>query len=118
MDLLSIIRTIWRHKIAIIPAILITVIGVAYVAVVKPPEYEATATVVLIAPPPPPSPEQIAADPKLAKVNSNNPYVDFGDLSIVSDVVLSVVNYNASQQTLLSEGVDARSQAERRHYSG
>jgi capsular polysaccharide biosynthesis protein len=111
MDLISIARTIFRHKLAVIPAIIITALGIFYVIAIKPPEYQATATIVLISPPTPPSTEQIAADPKLAKINANNPYVDYGDLSIVADVVLSVVDSDASQQTLLSEGVDARSSA-------
>ena len=111
MDLISIARTIFRHKLAMIPAVIITALGIFYVIAIKPPEYQAMATIVLISPPAPPSPVQIAADPKLAKINANNPYVDYGDLSIVSDVVLSVVDSDASQQTLLGEGVDARSSA-------
>ena len=43
MDLLSISRTVWRHKLATIPVLLIMLVGMAYVLGVKaPPLYGMT----------------------------------------------------------------------------
>ena len=53
MDLISIARTIFRHKLAMIPAVIITALGIFYVIAIKPPEYQAMATIVLISPPAP-----------------------------------------------------------------
>ena len=55
MDLLSIPRAIWRQKLATIPVILLTVLGVFYVVAVKPPVYQATASFLLVNPSAPPT---------------------------------------------------------------
>lgn len=110
MDLLSIVQTVWRHKLAAIPVILLTVIAAFYVAEVKPPAYDASSSVLLLSPPGAPTAAQIAAHPKLAKVNANNPYVDFGDLSVVADAVLNVVTSDSAAQALVQSGADPRYQ--------
>jgi hypothetical protein len=97
MDLLSIVGTIWRHKLATIPVILLTALGVFYVLAIKPPVYKASSSVLLVYPPDPPTAAQIAADPKLAKINTNNPYTGLGSLSAVGDVVISVVTADSAQ---------------------
>jgi capsular polysaccharide biosynthesis protein len=107
MDLLSIVQTLWRRKLFAIPVILLTLIGGIYVIKVKPPVYESSASVLLITPNPP-TPAQIAADPKLRKINTNNPYIDYGDLQIVGDAVIELVTSDAAQPALISAGVDPR----------
>jgi hypothetical protein len=110
MDLLSIIQAIWRHRYAALPVILLTGLGVFYVVAVKPPVYQASASFLLLAPPGPPTPQQIAADPKLGKVNANNPYVDLG-LPVAADAVLNVVTDNTTALALDNEGVNPDYQA-------
>jgi capsular polysaccharide biosynthesis protein len=106
MDLISIAAAIWRHKLALLPVILIVLAGMFYVLKVKPPEYQASESILLINPPGPPTAAQIARDPKLAKISSANPYTYYGDLDIVADSVMSVVT--ASSNQLVSEGADPR----------
>lgn len=110
MDLLSIIRAVWRHKLATIPVILLTAAGMFYVLAVKPPVYEATASFLLLSPPAAPTPAQVAKDPKLSNINANNPYVDLGNLSVVADAVLHVVSAQSSQEALVQAGADPRYQ--------
>jgi capsular polysaccharide biosynthesis protein len=110
MDLLSIVRTIWRHKIAATPVILIAAIGAFYVFAIKHPQYQASASVVLLSAPTPPTQGQIAADPKLGKINANNPYASYGDLTAVADIVISLVTSSSSQQALVQAGADPRYQ--------
>jgi hypothetical protein len=108
MDLFSIVQTIWRHKIAVLPVIAITVAGVFYVAAVKKPVYQTTASFALISPPPPPTLQQVQKDPALGRVNSNNPFVNYGSLSIVADLLAQVVSANTARAALVKQGADAR----------
>ena len=112
MDLLSIVQAIWRNKLAAIPVILITAIGVFYVLEIKHPEYQASSSIVIVSAPTPPTSEQIAANPKLGKINYNNPYANFGDLTVVADVVSSIVTSSSSQQALVKAGANPRYEVE------
>lgn len=111
MDVVSIVATIWRHRLAAIPVIVLTLVAAFYVLEVKAPTYQASASVLLVEPPTAPSAGQIAADPALGKENTSNPYVSYGDLSVVADVVISQVTSPAGQQALVREGADPRYQA-------
>jgi capsular polysaccharide biosynthesis protein len=106
MDLLSIIGIVWRHKLAAIPVVLFTILGAFYVIAIKAPVYQASSSLLLLSPPGPPSAAQIAANHKLAKINSNNPYVSFGDLPVVADAVIDSVTSNAVEQNLADQGVN------------
>jgi capsular polysaccharide biosynthesis protein len=107
MDLFAIYSTIWRRRIVAIPIILITLIGVVYVVKIKAPTYQATADV-LLANPTPPTAAQVAANPSLAKINTSNPYLGYGDLVLVSDIVIDVVSSPAVAQSLASQGANPK----------
>ena len=106
MDLLSIIRAIWRRKAAAIPVVLLTLVGAFYVLEVKPPVYQASSSLLVLAAPGPPTASQIAADPRLKKINPNNPYVSYGNLTVVADSVVELVTNNANQAALISAGAN------------
>jgi Chain length determinant protein len=108
MDLLSIVGKIWRHKFATIPVLILTALGAFYVISVKAPVYQATAGVLLVNPPGPPTPAQIAKDPRLGKIDTNNTFVSFGNLDVVADAVIGVVTAKSNQ--LVQAGVDPRYQ--------
>jgi hypothetical protein len=108
MDLFSIGQTIWRHKIAVLPVIALMVLGLFYVVAVKKPVYQTTASFALISPPPPPTFQQIQRDPALGRVNSNNPFVNYGSLSIVADLLAQVVSANTARAALVKAGADSR----------
>jgi hypothetical protein len=106
MDMFSIFGSIWKFKKAVLPVIAITLVAVAYILVIKPPTYESKAAILLTAPPAAPTTAQIAADPGLARVNSNNPYVSLGNLVLVADVVIEVVQSPAAKNEIVAAGAD------------
>lgn len=106
MDLLTIAQSLWRHKLLAIPVIVLTVIGGFYILKLKAPVYEASSSVLLIDPQGPTATQ--AASPALRKINSNNPYVDYGDLDVVADSVIETMTSPDNQAALANAGVDSR----------
>jgi hypothetical protein len=110
MDLISIFRAMWRHKLATVPVILFTCLAAFYVVAIKAPVYQASASFALVYPPAPPTQAQVAADPKLAKVNTANPLLGYSDPSAVTQIVISLVGTSSSQQALARAGAGTQYQ--------
>lgn len=110
MDLISIFRTMWRHKLATIPVILFTCLGVFYVMAIKAPVYQASASFALVYPPGAPTQAQMAADPKLAKINTFNPLLGYSDPGVVSQIVISLVGTPSFQEALVKAGAGTQYQ--------
>lgn len=108
MDLLSIARILLKHKLLVVPVIVLTLLGVVYVAAFSKPLYEMTLDYAFVPPPGPPSAAQIAEDPALANVNSNNVFSRFEDQSIIADSIVSRMSSSTTQQTLVDHGADKR----------
>jgi hypothetical protein len=102
MDLFAVAGVLWRHKRVAIPLVLLTVIGIFYVAVAVTPTYQANANVLLVSPPTLPSATQIAQNPSLAKMN--NPYANLGSMTGVADVLVALVTSAGSEQSLANAG--------------
>jgi capsular polysaccharide biosynthesis protein len=110
MDLLSIFHALWRHKLVALPIVLFMLLGTVYIFKIKPPVYQASASFLMVPPPLPPSAAQIAQDPKLGRINTNNPYVNLGNMDQVADVVINLVTASSAQQALVQQGADPRYQ--------
>lgn len=108
MDLLLILRKMWRHRFVTLPIIALTVLGAFYVIAVKAPEYKVSSSYVLINPPPPPTADQIARNPALGRINPNNPYTRFSDQSVIVSLLSSSLSADAARQQLVNEGADPR----------
>src|SRR5919107_1917638 len=108
MDLLAIVRKLWRHRVFTAPIVALTIVGVIYVGVVQKPVYEVQSNYVLLHPPAPPTPDEIARHPDLASVHSDNPYTRFGDQSVVIQVLAATMNSVAAQRALLRAGVSGQ----------
>jgi hypothetical protein len=106
MNLLSIVQTIWRHKLATASAILVTVVGAFYILAVQPPVYHASSSLLFLSPQGPPSKAQIAADPSLATISNDNPYATLGELWTASAVVSAVSGDSPPAQVTLSADTD------------
>ena len=106
--LLQISLKIWRFRVVTLPVIALTVLGAFYVVAIKQPEYSATTSYVLINPPAPPTPDQIAADPKLAQINSDNPFTRFTDQSVVVNLLASSLSNESARKALAQQGADPR----------
>jgi hypothetical protein len=106
MDLVAMAQTVRRYKVATIPVMLLTAVLGFYVMFLTPPEYTASGSYILVNPPPAPTPQQIARDPALAKVNADNPLTSYGNLQVVGLMLAQRMGAHAMQQDLLHEGVD------------
>ena len=106
MSLLLILRKIWKYKLVTIPICLLVGVGAFYVVAVTAPTYEASATYILVSPPAPPTETDIARDPALGKVHSDNPYVRFSDQSVLVQVLASRLNSDENRASLIKQGAD------------
>jgi capsular polysaccharide biosynthesis protein len=100
MDLLSISRAIWRHKLAMLPIVLITLAGLYYVMEIKPPVYQSTAEVLLT------NPKIITSTNPAVNDNpyADNPFANLGSLQEVADVVINKVTSPSVSQGLIDAG--------------
>ena len=101
-------RNYLAAQIVTIPVIVLTLLGLFYVLEIKPPTYQSTGSILLVDPPGPPTAQQIAANPSLGKISTANPYVSYGNLNFVADVVINIVDSPSVQQSLVQAGADPR----------
>ncbi len=103
MDLFAIGGSLWQHKRATIPVVLLIILGIFYILEVKPSTYESKTEILLTSPPGAPTISQIAADPSLAHGSAYNPFVSLG-LVQVADVLIEIVDSPAAKQELAQTG--------------
>jgi hypothetical protein len=108
MDLLSIVRKLWRYKLVTVPVVLLVLGGAVYVVAVKEPVYEASSSFILINPPAPATAEDIARDPSLGRINADNPYTRFSDQSVMIEVLASRMSSESARRALLRAGANPR----------
>jgi capsular polysaccharide biosynthesis protein len=106
MSLLLIITRIWKYKLVTIPIIVLMLVGAYYVVAVTAPTYEASATYILVNPPPPPTEEEIARNPALGRINDDNPYLRFGDQSVLVQVLAGKLSSEENRLVLKKQGAD------------
>jgi capsular polysaccharide biosynthesis protein len=106
MDLVAMTKEAFRYRAVTIPILALTFLLAIYFVAIKAPTYEAQSSYALVAPPNPPSATQIAANPALGRVNSNNPYVSYGDLTDVVALVSQAMSGAGLKQQLHNEGID------------
>jgi hypothetical protein len=105
MDLLSISRAVWRHKLATVPVLLIMLVGMAYVLVGKKPVYEAKSSYILLPPPTAPPTTAPLRHPARKGASPNNPFTGYGNLSVVVDILSQTMTSPAEGQVLANQGV-------------
>jgi hypothetical protein len=108
MDLFAIAQTIWRHRLATFPVLLVTFAACVYVVAVQAPVYVASSSYILISPPPAPTPEEIDKNPALARVKSDNIYTRFGNAGVLVDVLTRTAGDDAARDALVKAGADPR----------
>ena len=108
VDLLLILRKLWRHRFITLPIIALTLFGAFYVIAVKAPVYKVSSSYVLINPPPPPTADDIARNPALGRINPNNPYTRFSDQSVIVSLLSSSLSADTARQQLVNQGADPR----------
>jgi hypothetical protein len=87
------------------PALLLAIVGIGYVMVVKAPTYQAQSTYILVPGAAPPSTAQIAKDPALGRLNSTNPFEEYGDISVVGEMLIQTMSSPSEAAVLAGQGV-------------
>jgi hypothetical protein len=100
MDFADLFRVLYRRKLVVIPMVVFAIGSMMLVYKRKPPDYKANGSVVLLAPPPPP-----LAATGAGAVNGQNPYLRFGDLSVVVDILARVVSSPPVGSALRAQGL-------------
>jgi len=108
MDLVAVWRTLTRHKLIVIPLVLLIGYGCFYVLHERPSVYEADASLLLVIPRRAPSPDEIAQDPTLQGANYDNPYTRIYDPGVVVNIVSSLLDTNEARAAVASSGGDPR----------
>jgi hypothetical protein len=105
MDLLSIFKTLLRHRWVTLPVVALTAVAGAYVFLFVPKTYEVTATYAIVDPDRPTEAE-IERDPAVGRLNANNPLLRLGGPSVVVDVLGQRMSSNLVRQRLKDRGAN------------
>ena len=108
MDLLGIVRLLWRYRLLTLPVVLLTIGGMLYTVAIKKPVYEAQASYILINPPAPPTADQVARNPELGEVSTDNPYTRFASQTVVVEILARTIGGDAARLALVNQGADPR----------
>jgi hypothetical protein len=106
MDPISVLKTLWRHKWAALPMALLTIIACVYVMFFAQRTYEASMTYALLSPKTPTEAE-LRAQPELAAVNGDNPYLRSGDRALLAQVLITKLGAQETAEQLASLGLGA-----------
>ncbi|ROQ58717.1 hypothetical protein EDF36_2167 [Rathayibacter sp. PhB152] len=117
MDPVSVLRTLWRHRLLAGIVLVLTVAAMAYVLVLSPRTYASTATYALVNPKLP-STAELEADPALAALNSDNPYLRSSDNSLAAQVLVTVMNSDDTAEALAAQGLSTQFAVERSAWAG
>jgi hypothetical protein len=106
MSLLLSARKVWRYKFLTVPILVLVLVGAFYVIAIKQPVYEASSTSILVNPPAPPTDLDIARDPRLGRIGTDNPYTRYSDQSVVVQILASRMSSDAARRELAKLGAD------------
>ncbi|SDW53222.1 Capsular polysaccharide biosynthesis protein [Arthrobacter sp. cf158] len=104
MDPVAVIRTLWHHKLIVLPVLLVTALAAVYVYSFAPRSYEAKATYAIVNPKIPTAAE-LEKNPELNSLNSDNPYLRSADSSLIAQVVGTRLNDDTTGDALLRDGL-------------
>jgi hypothetical protein len=104
MDVLSVLRLLGRHWRVTAPAALLSIFLLGVALKFSSPTYEATGAVVLLSPPEAPDVDNAATSAQAPDVGQN-PFVRYGDLSVVADILARVMDSDSRRAEFESQGV-------------
>lgn len=104
MDPLAVLRTIWLRRWFAMPAIILTIAAALLVYFEGPRTYESSMSYALVNPQVP-SNAEIEANPALAHLNSDNPYLRTTDPNLIANVIISRLNTPATVGYLEKKGL-------------
>ncbi|MDR7160367.1 chain-length determining protein [Arthrobacter sp. BE255] len=106
MDPLTVLRTMWHHKAAVIPVMVITLLAAAYVFQFGPRYYQSTLSYALVNPKLP-TEKDIDAHPELSALNSDNPFLRSSDPALITEVLIARLNSKDMGKTLEDSGLSS-----------
>jgi capsular polysaccharide biosynthesis protein len=103
MTISSLLRVLWRRRLVVIPMAVLSFGLCVATVLVYPPTYRSSASVVLLNPPAPP-----ATTPQNPQIQpgAQNPYTRFGDLSVITDILVRVLASEPVKNSMKSAGLD------------
>ena len=104
MDVLSVMRLLWRRKLVVLLASLVVVAALVFTVTTVPPVYRASSSVVLLNPPAPPASEVEGASSDVIR-SLDNPFERFNDLSVVVDILRRIMNSGPTRDALEEQGL-------------
>jgi len=103
LSIKSLFGLLWRQKLIVIPVALISILACVAVLFVSPTTYRASGAVVLLNPPA--LPEVTEENPTIPP-EFQNPYSRFGDLSVMVDILVRVLETEQMGKSLKAAGLD------------
>lgn len=104
MDPVAVFKTLWHHKLIVLPVLLVTALAALYVYSFAPRSYEAKATYAIVNPKIPTAAE-LEKNPALNSLNTDNPYLRSADSSLIAQVVGTRLNDDTTGDALLRDGL-------------
>ncbi|MFJ5956268.1 chain-length determining protein [Paenarthrobacter sp. NPDC092416] len=112
MDPVVVIKTLWHHKLVVLPVLLLTALAAVYVYSFAPRSYEAKTTYAIVNPKIPTAAE-LEKNPALGLLNSDNPYLRSADSSLIAQVIGTRLNDDTTGDALLRAGLSTDFTVER-----
>lgn len=104
MDPLAVIRTVWHHKIFVLPSLAVTLIAVIYVFQFGPRYFETSMSYALINPTLP-TDRELLIHPEIENLNRDNPFLRASDASLITEVLIARLNSSATSDALGASGL-------------
>jgi capsular polysaccharide biosynthesis protein len=104
MDPMSVLKSVWQHKVLVIPALLLTLAAVLYVFEFAPRTYQSTTSFAVVNPNVP-SGKEIEENPSLGDLNTNNPYLRSSDPSLITQALVTRLNAAPTAKKLVDAGL-------------
>jgi hypothetical protein len=104
MDPIAVLKTYWRYKFWVLPVLLVTLFAGAYVYQLGPRTYESSMSVAIVNPPIP-SERELEKKPELDALNKDNPYLRSADPSLITDVIVKMLNSSTTAEDVEAAGL-------------
>lgn len=104
MDPLTVFKTIWTYKFWVLPVVLLTLAAGLYVFQYGPRSYESSMSVAIVNPTVP-SERELELNPRLAKLNKDNPYLRSADPSLITDVMVAQLQSSFTAKAIKDAGL-------------
>ena len=96
MDPLSFMKVLWKHRWLALPAVVLVLMMAGYVVFFGPRTYESSA-IYVVADPDTPSEREMQRDKRLAKLNSDNPYLRAADPALIVQVLVAKMSAQSTR---------------------